>query len=45
VAATYILKGFDEDLWRKVKALAAMRGITIKELIIDLLEKEVKKGK
>jgi len=45
VAATYILKGFNEDLWRKVKALAAMRGITIKDLIIDLLEKEVKKGK
>jgi len=45
VAATYILKGFDEGLWRKVKALAALRGITIKELILDLLEKEVKKGK
>lgn len=44
MAATYILKGFDEDLWRKVKSLAALRGMTIKDLIIDLLEKEVKKG-
>ncbi len=45
MAATYILKGFDESLWRKVKALAAIRGITVKELILSLLENEVKKGK
>ncbi len=44
MAATYILKGFNKDLWRKVKALAALRGITIKELIISLLKNEVKKG-
>jgi len=42
---TYILKDIDEGLWRKVKSLAALRGITIRELIIELLEKEVKKGK
>ena len=41
---TYILKDIDKSLWRKVKAIAALRGITIKELILDLLEKEVKKG-
>ena len=42
---TYILKDIDKNLWRKVKSIAALRGITIKELIIGLLEKEVKKGK
>ena len=39
----YTLKQIDEGLWRKVKALAAMRGISIKELIISTLEKELKK--
>lgn len=42
--AAYTLKEVDDKLWRKVKSLAALRGITIKELILDLLEKEVKKG-
>ena len=42
---SYILREVDEKLWRKVKAIAALRGMTIKELIIELLEKEVKKGK
>jgi hypothetical protein len=30
------------DLWRKVKILAAIKGITIKQLIINLLIKEIK---
>ena len=42
---SYTLKDVDDKLWRKVKSLAALRGMTIKELILDLLEKEVKKGK
>ena len=42
---SYILREVDEKLWRKVKSLAALRGMTIKDLIIELLEKEVKKGK
>ena len=42
---TYILKDIDKNLWRQVKSIAALRGITIKELIINLLEKEVKKRK
>jgi len=41
---SYTLKEVDDKLWRKVKSLAALRGMTIKELILDLLEKEVKKG-
>ncbi len=41
---SYTLKEVDDKLWRKVKALAALRGMTIKELILDLLEREVKKG-
>jgi predicted DNA-binding ribbon-helix-helix protein len=41
---SYTLKEVDDKLWRKVKSLAALRGMTIKDLIIDLLEKEVKKG-
>ncbi len=43
--AAYTLKEVDDKLWRKVKSLAALRGMTIKELILGLLEKEVKKGK
>ena len=42
---SYTLKEVDDKLWRQVKSLAALRGMTIKELILDLLEKEVKKGK
>ena len=42
---SYTLKEVDDKLWRKVKSVAALRGITIKDLIIELLEKEVKKGK
>ncbi len=41
---SYTLKEVDDKLWRKVKSLAALRGMTIKELILDLLEREVKKG-
>ncbi len=41
---SYILREVDDKLWRKVKSIAALRGITIKDLIIELLEKEVKKG-
>ena len=41
--ADYTLKGIDQALWRKVKSLAALRGITIKQLIIGLLIKEIEK--
>jgi predicted HicB family RNase H-like nuclease len=41
--ADYILKGIDDKLWRKVKAVAALQGISVKDLIIKLLEKEAKK--
>ena len=34
--------GLDEKLWEKVKAMAALRRTTIKELFIRLLENEVK---
>ncbi len=43
--ADYILKGVDDKLWREVKATAALQGMTVKELIIKLLEKEVNKLK
>jgi len=43
--AAYTLEKVDDKLWRKVKVLVAMRGTTIRNLIIELLEKEVKKGK
>ena len=32
------------DLWKKVKALAAIKGITIKQLIVDVLKKEIEKN-
>ena len=43
--ADYILKGIDDKLWREVKAIAALQGMTVKDLIIKLLEIEVKKLK
>jgi predicted DNA-binding ribbon-helix-helix protein len=43
--ADYILKGIDDQLWREVKAIAALQGMTVKDLIIKLLEKETRKLK
>jgi hypothetical protein len=45
VMADYILKGVDDKLWREVKAVAALQGMSVKDLIIKLLEKEAKKLK
>ncbi len=42
--ASYTIKNIDDNLWRKVKELAAMRGITIRQLIVDLLRREVEEG-
>ena len=41
--ADYTLQGIDSRLWRKVKALAAIKGITIKQLIINLLTEAITK--
>ncbi|RLA87113.1 MAG: hypothetical protein DRG34_05835 [Deltaproteobacteria bacterium] len=38
VAKTIIIKNFPEDLHRRAKAKAALEGITLKALIIKLLE-------
>ena len=38
VAKTIIIKNFPEELHRKAKAKAALEGITLKALIIKLLE-------
>jgi hypothetical protein len=43
--ADYYLKGIDDKLWREVKAVAALQGLSVKDLIIKLLEKETKKLK
>ena len=43
--ASYVLKNVDDKLWREVKILVAMRETTIRNLLIEFLEKEVKKGK
>jgi len=37
----YTLRGVDDELWRKFKARAALKGMTIKDLLIELLEREV----
>jgi predicted HicB family RNase H-like nuclease len=42
VAKTIIIKNFPEDLHRKAKAKAALEGITLKALIINLLETYLK---
>ena len=43
--ANYILRGIDDKLWREVKAVAALQGMSVKDLIIKLLEKETQKLK
>ena len=42
--AAYTLKDVDDKLWKEVKILAIKKGVTIQNLIIELLEKAVKKG-
>lgn len=39
----YTLKGIDPALWRQVKAAAAIKGMTIREWILDVLAKAVKR--
>lgn len=43
--ASYILRGIEDKLWREVKAVAALQGMSVKDLIIKLLEKETQKLK
>ena len=45
MAKTIIIKNFPEDLHRKAKAKAALEGITLKALIINLLETYLKEFK
>jgi predicted DNA-binding ribbon-helix-helix protein len=42
--ASYNLKGVDDKLWKEVKILAIRKGLTIQELIVELLEKAVREG-
>ena len=42
MAKTIIIKNFPEDLHRRAKAKAALEGITLKALIIKLLETYLK---
>ena len=42
--ASFLLKDVDPKLWQEVKILAIRKKMTIRELIIELLEKAVKKG-
>lgn len=39
----YTLTGINLALWRQVKAAAALKGITIREWILDVLSKAVKR--
>ena len=40
--ASYTLKRVDDKLWKEVKILAIKKGVTIQELIVELLEKAIK---
>lgn len=41
---SYVIRDIPDDLWIEVKVLAARRGVSIRELILELLEKETKKS-
>ena len=42
--AAYTLKDVDDRLWKEVKILAIKKGVTIQQLIVELLEKAVEEG-
>ena len=44
-AKEYMLRNIDDKFWRKVKILAATKSITIRQLIINLLEQEINDGR
>jgi hypothetical protein len=39
----YTLRGIDPMLWRQVKAAAALKGVTVREFILDVLKKAVQR--
>jgi hypothetical protein len=39
----YTLKEIPPDLWRQVKAAAALKGVTVREFILDVLRKAVQR--
>jgi len=39
---SYILKNVNDELWRKVKVIVARKEISIRQLIIDSLKREVR---
>jgi len=40
----YLIKGIPSDFWWKVKAVAVKKKVTVKELIMNLLKKEVEES-
>jgi len=42
--AIVYLKDFPEELWRKIKSVAAIEGKSIRQWVIDNLRKLVEKG-
>lgn len=43
--ANLIVKGIPDDIYRKFKADCVMKGVSIKDKLIEMLEKEVKEKK
>lgn len=41
--AAYIIRGIDDDLWKRVKSKAAAEGVSAKDVILHLLADWVKK--
>ena len=42
---SFTLKGMERDFWRKVKIMALNRGVKIGDLIISVMETEIKNAK
>lgn len=45
MAQTYLLRDIDDELWRKVKSKAAAEGLTVKDVILELLAEWAKRKK
>ena len=37
----YLIRGVPVDLWREVKSIAALKGVTLRQFLINLLAEEL----
>ena len=43
--ASFVIREIDDSLWKQAKSKAALEGVTMKQLIVDLIAQWVKTAK